>query len=153
MTFRMYRSLLEIQNSSPAEKPSASSKKIPDGVEPVADGSSKMALVVRKDLKMGKGKVAAQCSHAAVGAFKEILKDPDALNLWEARGQAKIVVETNSEESLLELAQQCKERKIIHCLIQDAGRTQVAPGSKTVLAVGPGPSEVIDSITGHLKLY
>lgn len=81
------------------------------------------------------------------------MKDPDALNLWEARGQAKIVVETNSEESLLELAQQCKERKIIHCLIQDAGRTQVAPGSKTVLAVGPGPSEVIDSITGHLKLY
>ena len=37
--------------------------------------------------------------------------------------------------------------------IRDAGHTQLAPGTTTVLAVGPGPSKRIDEITGHLKLY
>ena len=39
-----------------------------------------------------------------------------------------------------------------YCVIKDAGRTQIAPGSKTVLAIGPGPQSAIDKCTGHLKL-
>jgi len=39
------------------------------------------------------------------------------------------------------------------CLVKDAGRTQIAPGSKTVLGVGPGPVDLVDKVTGHLKLY
>ena len=46
-----------------------------------------------------------------------------------------------------------KSQKLITSLIFDAGRTQIAAGSMTVLAVGPGPASVIDSVTGHLKLY
>lgn len=37
-------------------------------------------------------------------------------------------------------------------IVQDAGRTQVAPGSRTVLAIGPAPRSAIDQVTGHLRL-
>ncbi|XP_048109462.1 peptidyl-tRNA hydrolase 2, mitochondrial-like [Alosa alosa] len=114
----------------------------------------KLTLVVRKDLNMGKGKVAAQCSHAAVNAYKELQKrNPNLLQQWEFCGQPKVVVKADNEESLLELYRQAKESGLVVSLIQDAGRTQTAPGSKTVLAVGPGPEDVVDKITGHLKLY
>ena len=33
------------------------------------------------------------------------------------------------------------------------GRTQIAPGSHTVLAVGPAPGSMVDKVTGNLKLY
>lgn len=42
--------------------------------------------------------------------------------------------------------------KLNFCVIKDAGRTQIAPGSKTVLSIGPGPASLIDQCTGHLKL-
>ena len=37
-------------------------------------------------------------------------------------------------------------------IVRDAGRTQVAAGSETVIAIGPAPEELVNSITGHLKL-
>lgn len=114
----------------------------------------KLTLVVRKDLNMGRGKVAAQCSHAAVNAYKELQKrDPNLLKQWEICGQPKVVVKADNEEILLELCRRAKESGLIVSLIQDAGRTQTAPGSRTVLGVGPGPEDVVDKITGHLKLY
>lgn len=114
----------------------------------------KLILVVRKDLSMGKGKVAAQCSHAAVAAYKQLQRrDPDLLKQWEYYGQPKVVVKADDEESLLELWQKAKELGLPVSLIQDAGRTQIAPGSRTVLGVGPGPGDLIDKVTGHLKLY
>ncbi|KAL2090065.1 hypothetical protein ACEWY4_014753 [Coilia grayii] len=114
----------------------------------------KLTLVVRKDLNMGKGKVAAQCSHAAVNVYKELLRrDPNLLKQWEFCGQPKVVVKADNEECLLELHRRAKESGLITSLIHDAGRTQTAPGTRTVLAVGPGPGGVVDKITGHLKLY
>lgn len=114
----------------------------------------KLTLVVRKDLNMGRGKVAAQCSHAAVNAYKELQRrDPNLLKQWEICGQPKVVVKADNEETLLELYRRAKESGLIVSLIQDAGRTQTAPGSRTVLGVGPGPEDVVDKITGHLKLY
>ncbi|KAL2095252.1 hypothetical protein ACEWY4_009971 [Coilia grayii] len=114
----------------------------------------KLILVVRKDLSMGKGKVAAQCSHAAVSAYKQLQRrDPDLLRQWEYYGQPKVVVKADDEESLMELWRKAKELGLPVSLIQDAGRTQIAPGSRTVLGVGPGPGDLIDKVTGHLKLY
>ena len=99
----------------------------------------KMVLVVRNDLKMGKGKVAAQCSHAAVAAFKKSKsKCPVVLKSWERTGQQKVVVKVDSEEQLLLALAKAQSLDLVASIIQDAGRTQIEPGSKTVVAVGPG---------------
>lgn len=117
-------------------------------------GNFKMVLVVRNDLKMGKGKVAAQCAHAAVSAYKQVMKrNPELLKQWEYCGQPKVVVKAPDEEVLVQLLCHAKEVGLPVSLIQDAGRTQIAPGSRTVLGVGPGPADLVDQVTGHLKLY
>ncbi|CAL8266758.1 unnamed protein product [Merluccius merluccius] len=117
-------------------------------------GEFKMILVVRNDLKMGKGKVAAQCSHAAVAAYKQMhRRNPELLKQWDYCGQPKVVVKAPDEETLVALLRHAKEVGLSVSLIQDAGRTQIAPGSRTVLGVGPGPADLVDKVTGHLKLY
>ncbi|XP_019941216.1 peptidyl-tRNA hydrolase 2, mitochondrial isoform X2 [Paralichthys olivaceus] len=117
-------------------------------------GEFKMVLVVRNDLKMGKGKVAAQCSHAAVSAYKQVQRrNPELLKQWEYCGQPKVVVKAPDENTLIDLLGHAKEVGLPVSLIQDAGRTQIAPGSRTVLGIGPGPADLIDSVSGDLKLY
>jgi peptidyl-tRNA hydrolase len=74
------------------------------------------------------------------------------LNLWENRGQAKIAVQVKSEDELLTLQAQAMSLGLCAKIIHDAGRTQIASGSATVLGVGPGPRSVVDQVTGGLKL-
>lgn len=120
----------------------------------IHDGFTKMVLVIRNDLKMGKGKVAAQCAHAAVAAYKDGKKhQPSILKAWEYSGQAKITLKCETEQELMELYISARAMGLLANVIRDAGRTQIAAGSKTVCAIGPGPSEVVDKVTGHLKLY
>ncbi|OWR53720.1 peptidyl-tRNA hydrolase 2 [Danaus plexippus plexippus] len=119
----------------------------------VSNSEYKLVLVVRTDLGMGKGKMAAQCCHAAVGAFeKAIKKDPEGLKHWQKTGQAKVAVKTDSVDEIKQILDNAKKLGIITSLIRDAGRTQIAPNSITVLGVGPAPKDVIDKVTGHLKL-
>jgi len=133
---------------------------------PIEDGYNvvKQVLVVRKDLNMRKGKIAAQCAHASLGSVMRhavesnkhvsvIYMYPE-MREWLYEGPfTKIVVGCNSEEELLNLEQDCLDAKVHHCLIQDAGKTEFhGEPTYTVLAVGPGKEEVIDAITGHLKL-
>uniref|UniRef100_F6RKZ8 Peptidyl-tRNA hydrolase 2, mitochondrial n=1 Tax=Ciona intestinalis TaxID=7719 RepID=F6RKZ8_CIOIN len=118
-----------------------------------AGGSYKMVIVVRQDLKMGKGKIAAQCSHAAVGAYKQLNKHKKStLKSWEYCGQPKVVLKCQDETELLALHQHAASIGLTATVIQDAGRTQIAPGSRTVLGVGPGIESLVDKVTGHLKL-
>ncbi|XP_035211840.1 peptidyl-tRNA hydrolase 2, mitochondrial-like isoform X1 [Stegodyphus dumicola] len=113
----------------------------------------KLALVIRDDLNMGRGKIASQCSHASVLAFKTaMLSHQEAVEMWEAFGSAKIVLKTQSELSLLDLKDKAKKIGLLTNIVCDAGRTEVVAGTKTVLAIGPGPVDAIDKITGHLKL-
>ncbi|NXE87259.1 PTH2 hydrolase, partial [Menura novaehollandiae] len=117
-------------------------------------GELKLVLIVRNDLKMGKGKVAAQCSHAAVSAYKQVQRsNPELLKQWEYCGQPKVVLKAPDEETLVQLLAEAKRLGLTVSLIQDAGRTQIAPGSRTVLGIGPGPADVIDKVSGHLKLF
>ncbi|KAK8738645.1 hypothetical protein OTU49_003987, partial [Cherax quadricarinatus] len=125
-----------------------------DGFLADGTGECKLVLIVRNDLKMGKGKVAAQCSHATLKAYKQAKKkNARQLKAWEINGQPKVVLKIDDEASMLDLAALARDAGLIVSIIQDAGRTQIAAGSRTVLGVGPGPVELIDTVTGHLKLY
>lgn len=116
-------------------------------------GELKMVLVVRNDLKMGKGKIGAQCGHAAVGAYQKAVRNmPHMVQRWEDSGCAKIAVKVESEAELMNILKAARERNINTCLVRDAGRTQIEPNSKTVLAIGPAVCQQIDHVTGHLKL-
>lgn len=118
------------------------------------DEECKMVLVIRTDLEMTKGKVVAQCAHAAVACYKSIARsNPLILSRWERRGQAKITLKCRSEEELRTLQAMALSLDITARSIQDAGRTQVAPGTTTVLGLGPAPVSAINQVTGHLKLY
>ncbi|PSN41291.1 Peptidyl-tRNA hydrolase 2 [Blattella germanica] len=122
--------------------------------EPSGDDEYKLVLVVRTDLKMGKGKAAAQCAHAAVMAYQQAKKKhPEILQEWEECGQAKVVLKVDNEKDLMELASSARDNGLITSLVRDAGRTQIASGSKTVLGIGPGPVDLIDKVSGHLKLF
>ena len=112
----------------------------------------KQVIAVRADLKMGKGKLAAQAAHASLEAYlKARQKAPDAVEEWLRSGAQKVVVKVGGEGELLELFE--KLRKLFPCaLIQDAGRTQIEPGTKTCVGIGPAEERELDKFTGHLKL-
>lgn len=117
------------------------------------DAPYKMVLCVNQELSMGKGKVAAQCCHAAVGCYKRAAKQcPNALRAWEMTGCAKIALKCPTQDELEIIAAKAMERDIPFYLVEDAGRTQIAAGSRTVLGLGPAPTYVFEEVTSHLKL-
>ncbi|KAM5538247.1 hypothetical protein V8D89_008134 [Ganoderma adspersum] len=113
----------------------------------------KMVLVVRTDLGMSTGKIAAQCGHATLACYKALQKtNPALLRHWERTGQAKIALKASSEDELLELEAIAKSLNLAARSILDAGRTQIAAGSRTVLGIGPGPVELVNKVTAKLRL-
>jgi len=113
----------------------------------------KQAIVVRTDLKMGKGKLATQVAHASVTAFYETLsKKPDIAVRWIKEGQKKVVLKVKSVKELKLIFEDAINNGIIAVMIHDAGLTQLEPGTITSVAIGPDIEEKIDSITGKLKL-
>lgn len=113
----------------------------------------KQAIVVRADLKMGKGKVAAQVAHASLAAAEASQqRKPSWYGEWKDEGQAKIVLKVESEDALNELFRKARSAGIPASLIQDKGLTQIEPGTVTCLGIGPGPDPEVDAITGKLKL-
>ncbi|CAO2841525.1 unnamed protein product [Amaranthus hypochondriacus] len=117
------------------------------------DEELKMVLVVRQDLKMGSGKIASQCAHAAMGMYAELMQSQRLLlRQWEQYGQAKIVTTCKNLKEMNRLQQEAESIGLPTFVVADAGRTQVASGSKTVLAIGPGRKSVVDSVTGKQRL-
>ena len=113
----------------------------------------KQVIVFRSDLKLGKGKLAAQAGHAAVSAAEEAHRRHR--KWWEAwfyEGQRKITVKVKDENELLELESQAKEMGLPNALITDRGLTQVPEGTVTCLGIGPAPAEMMDKLTGKLRL-
>jgi PTH2 family peptidyl-tRNA hydrolase len=111
----------------------------------------KLAIVMRGDLGMGKGKCAAQAAHAAVEAVLRSLDRPD-LRHWLAEGQPKVVLRVAGEEALQRIVSAAEMAALPVVTIQDAGRTQLAAGTMTCCAVGPAMSAELDQITGELPL-
>ena len=115
----------------------------------------KMVALVRQDLGMGIGKVAAQVSHATLGAYKSARRSAggdQTLATWEAGGEATIVLKVDDHEQLEQCLQLAEAKGLVTHRVSDAGRTEVAPGTVTVGAIGPGTVTSIDTITGQLSL-
>mmetsp|Transcript_13907 Transcript_13907/g.28587 ORF Transcript_13907/g.28587 Transcript_13907/m.28587 type:complete len:197 (-) Transcript_13907:141-731(-) len=117
------------------------------------DAPYKMVLCVDTSLGMGKGKIAAQCCHAAVGCYKRAKKlCPAGLRAWEMTGCAKIAVKVPSQDEMEAILLAAHERGLPLYMVADAGRTQIAAGSRTVLGIGPAPVYAFEGVTSHLKL-
>jgi len=113
----------------------------------------KQVIVIRKDLKMRRGKEIAQGAHAAMAFLIKGDFTRANLNTWLHGGQTKICVSVDSEEELLEIYNNAKDAGLIVNIIIDAGRTEFnGIPTNTCIAIGPNKSEDIDKITKHLKL-
>lgn len=110
----------------------------------------KQVIVVRNDLKMPKGKLAAQVAHGSVEAV--INSDQKIVQKWAKSGMKKIVLKVESLDELKKILVAAKNEGLKVGLINDAGRTFLAPGTTTVLGIGPDEEEKIDRVTGHLKM-
>ncbi len=111
----------------------------------------KQVIVVRKDLKLPKGKLAVQVAHASVQAVIENMRKK-VVKEWLNTQSKKVVVWVKDKEELMEIVKKAKQKGIITAIIKDAGLTVVKPGTITCAAIGPDKEEKIEKITGHLKL-
>ncbi len=108
---------------------------------------------MRTDLKMGKGKLAVQVAHAAVSSLERARRMKSKwVDAWFSENQRKICVKVASEDELRNLKRQIDEVGIPNSLIEDAGLTQLDPGTVTCLGIGPVPSAIVDRYTGDMKL-
>ena len=113
-----------------------------------------MALIVRKDLRLSAGKVAVQCSHAAVSCALIARKhEPRLMERWQSSGGRKISLAVDSLDLLKELMIKAKSAGLITHMVKDAGHTEIPPGTITVLGIGPAPKSSINALTGELKTY
>ena len=110
----------------------------------------KQAIVIRADIGMSIGKVAAQACHASLAsAFAAPRED---ISHWLEQGSTKIILQAPSLEALLALQERSRSIDLSHVLISDAGRTEIPQGTVTALAIGPSEDRMIDTVTGDLPL-
>ena len=114
----------------------------------------KLAIFMRTDLGMGKGKLCVQTGHASVLAFDHRCKSDkiDRSQKWLQEGQKKIVLKVPNENTLLEIEGRANLSNLASDRVVDFGLTQIAPNTWTCLAVGPDEDEKIDEITKGLSL-
>ncbi len=113
----------------------------------------KQVIVVRKDLGMGTGKIAAQVGHACVlGAENVRRSKKEWYDQWENSGQEKVVVKVSSLSELDEVKKHAISLGLPWSEVTDAGHTQIEPGTITCISIGPAPEEIVDKVTKNLKL-
>ena len=113
----------------------------------------KQVIIIRKDLTMGFGKTVAQGAHASLMSYFEVEKvDKKIAKQWLESGEKKIVLKVTDEEALVRLFKAFEFKKVPCALVSDAGLTQLPPGTKTALGIGPWKSSEIDQFTRGMKL-
>ena len=113
-----------------------------------------MVLLLRGELRLTPGKAAVQAAHAAVLASAVAARiRPAWSEAWGRTGQKKIALLVPTLAELEEIRRRAVARGIPSAFVEDAGFTEVAPGTKTCLGLGPAPASEIDPITGDLEPY
>lgn len=131
----------------------------------------KQSIIVRADLNMPKGKMAAQVAHASMGAVLTYAYDfninpvmptydrylykmvvPEPVFRWLSGDFAKIVLKCQTLDDLLRLKKEAEAQGVPYKLITDNGTTVFDKPTITCIAIGPWHSEVIDSMTKEFKL-
>ena len=113
----------------------------------------KMVIVTREDLVLSAGKLAAQVAHAAVICAIDVKKqNPRWFNKWQSEGGKKVIVKVEGEDGFYPLEKKAMQLKIVSYIITDAGHTEIPAGTKTVLGIGPAPSNLVDQVTGDLPI-
>ena len=116
-------------------------------------GDIKQVIVVRKDLGMGTGKIAAQVGHACVLGAEHVRKSKrEWFDQWERYGQEKVVVKVSSMSELDKVKRDAISHDLPWSEVTYAGHTQIEPGTVTCISIGPAPEELIDKVTKNLKL-
>lgn len=122
----------------------------------------KQVILVRTDLNMGAGKIASQVAHASMKVFfdrktmdgrrMEIMLTSDMYD-WVDGEFTKVILAVDNEDQLLVNYVNAQNAGLPCALIQDNGHT-VFNGVKTftTAAIGPANPDLINKITGHLKL-
>ena len=114
----------------------------------------KLVVAVRQDLEMSKGKMAVQVAHASViSALKCKATNAKWFRMWYDEGQKKVVVKAENVDELKQMQEEAEKLNISTAMIDDAGLTELPPGTTTCLGMGPAPNSVIDQVTGNLKLW
>ncbi len=113
----------------------------------------KLVIVVRDDLEMSTGKLAAQVAHAAVTcALETKSKKAKWFSEWYREGQRKVVLRAKDLEELRSLKDKAARAGLPWAMITDAGLTELPPNTTTCLGIGPAPEKDIDPISGSLPL-
>lgn len=116
-------------------------------------GAIKQVIVVRRDLGMGTGKIAAQVGHACVLGAEHVRKSKrEWYDEWERYGQEKVVVKVSSLQELEDVKRHAISLGLPWSEVTDAGHTQIEPGTVTCISIGPAPESEIDKVTKSLKL-
>ncbi len=110
----------------------------------------KQVILVRMDLKLPKGKLSVQVAHASSAAL--IKSHKDDIKEWQREGMKKVVLKVKDMDELLKYKQEAEDLGLVTALIEDAGKTVVAPGTITCLGIGPDNEEKIDKVSGKLKM-
>jgi len=111
----------------------------------------KCVLLVRTDLKMSCGKIAAQCGHGIAqtmkGSNKKIIRE------WMKTGEKIVVVQSPNLDTMVTYKKKANKLGMFAKIIYDAGHTEVEPDTPTVCVIGPFDEEIISSFTKHLQLF
>ena len=110
----------------------------------------KQVILVREDLKLPKGKMAAQVAHASLEAVMR--SDKKKVKRWHDFGQKKVVLRVDSLDELKMIKMKAEKLGLVVAMITDAGHTTVEPGTITCLGIGPDEEEKIDVVTGQLRM-
>ena len=115
--------------------------------------TTKQVIAIRKDLHMSVGKMISQACHASLEASEEARKRSlKVWKRWRVEGAKKVVVKVDSLEELLDLEEKARRLGLPNVLIIDRGLTQLPPNTPTALGMGPTEADIIDKISGNLKL-